>query len=267
MGWAKFDDRWPTHPKLLAAGLEAKGLDACGICYAAGQETDGFIPDSALSILAAGHRNPHKVAKVLVDVGRWTRDDERKGYVIHDYLDYNPSKESREAERQGKRDAGRRGGLKSRPGGSKAKAGASTLLQAEPKHPVEPDTNHAGEAPSRPVPYPPQVPLEPPTSLALVGNPEKEKSGITTTETEPLAKHLAGLFPDRQRMRDECADVVHRCLQVADRSVVDEAIGAMYAVEDRPRSPKYLLTTVRNRLVSMGAYAASDPALEILGAA
>ena len=267
MGWAKFDDRWPTHPKLLAAGLEAKGLDACGICYAAGQETDGFIPDSALSILAAGHRSPHKVAKVLVDVGRWDRDEERKGYVIHDYLDYNPSRETREAERQGKRDAGRKGGLKSRPSGSKPKAGASTLLKANPKQPGEPNTNHAGEAPSRPVPSPPQVPLETTTGLALVGNPEKDDLRITTTENEPLASHLAGLFPDRQRMRDECADVVHRCLLVADRSVVDEAIGAMYAVEDRPRSPKYLLATVRNRLVDMGAYAANDVALEPLGAA
>lgn len=85
MAWAKFDDRWATHPKLLAAGLEAKGLDASGICYAAGQETDGFVPDTALVILAAGHRNPTKVADRLIEVGRWSRDDSRKGYVIHDF--------------------------------------------------------------------------------------------------------------------------------------------------------------------------------------
>lgn len=165
MGWARFDDRWPTHPKLLAAGLEAKGLDASGICYAAGQETDGFIPDSALLIIAAGHRNPRKVAAVLVGVGRWSRDDERKGYIIHDYLEYNPTRESREADRVEKRRAGKLGGQRSGETrrGSKNEANTkqsassrteaecfkqngSTQVQAEPKHAVE--------LPSRPVPSP-----------------------------------------------------------------------------------------------------------------
>ncbi len=99
MAWAKFDDRWATHPKLLAAGLEAKGLDASGICYAAGQETDGFVPDTALVILGAGHRNPRKVADRLVEVGRWIRDDRRKGYVIHDFDRYNFTRAQGEAKR------------------------------------------------------------------------------------------------------------------------------------------------------------------------
>ncbi len=99
MAWAKFDDRWATHPKLLAAGLEAKGLDASGICYAAGQETDGFVPDTALIILAAGHRHVDRVAQRLVDVGRWIRDEERKGYVIHDFDVYNFTRAQGEAKR------------------------------------------------------------------------------------------------------------------------------------------------------------------------
>lgn len=114
MAWAKFDDRWATHPKLLAAGLEAKGLDASGICYAAGQETDGFVPDTALIILGAGHRNPRKVADRLVEVGRWTRDDERKGYVIHDFDVYNFTRAQGEAKRR--RDAERKAEARSRQG-------------------------------------------------------------------------------------------------------------------------------------------------------
>lgn len=114
MAWAKFDDRWATHPKLLAAGLEAKGLDASGICYCAGQETDGFVPDTALVILCAGHRNPRKVADRLVDVGRWTRDDERKGYLIHDFERYNFTRAEGEAKR--KRDADRKAAARAKQG-------------------------------------------------------------------------------------------------------------------------------------------------------
>lgn len=114
MAWAKFDDRWATHPKLLAAGLEAKGLDASGICYAAGQETDGFVPDTALVILGAGHRHPHKVAARLVEVGRWVRDDERKGYLIHDFDVYNFTRAQGEAKR--KRDAERKAEARAKQG-------------------------------------------------------------------------------------------------------------------------------------------------------
>lgn len=114
MAWAKFDDRWATHPKLLAAGLEAKGMDASGICYAAGQETDGFVPDTALIILGAGHRNPRKVADRLVDVGRWIRDDARKGYVIHDFDRYNFTRAQGEAKRT--KDAERKAAARAKQG-------------------------------------------------------------------------------------------------------------------------------------------------------
>lgn len=175
MGWAKFDDRWATHPKLLAAGLEGKGLDASAICWSAGQETDGFVPDSALPILAAGHRSPRRVADRLVAAGRWTRDDERGGYVIHDYLDYNPTRAEREAEREGKRRAGQAGGKRSAAtrshagGASSGQAGAippaSSRTQAGASLLLEPESKLAGAPPTRPDPYPPpRSSSEPPAS-------------------------------------------------------------------------------------------------------
>lgn len=107
MGWAKFDDRYATHRKLLAAGLEATGLDARAICQCAGDLTDGFVADALLPVLAAGSKTPPiKLANKLVEVGRWWRDDERGGWWIHDYLDYNDTREEverrREKERQRK---------------------------------------------------------------------------------------------------------------------------------------------------------------------
>ncbi len=103
MGWAKFDDGYATHPKLLAAGLEARGLDAAAICHCAKHETDGFVADISLPLLAYGAKKPHDVAARLVKVGRWMRDDEKGGYWIHDYLVYNPSRKEAEKRREDER--------------------------------------------------------------------------------------------------------------------------------------------------------------------
>lgn len=100
MGWARLDDRWATHPKLLTAGLEASGLDARAISWCAGPETDGFVGDAVLVMLCSGSISaPHDLAASLVRVGRWHRDDDRHGYVVHDYLDYNQSHSAASAKR------------------------------------------------------------------------------------------------------------------------------------------------------------------------
>ncbi len=103
----------------------------------------------------------------------------------------------------------------------------------------------------------------------LESPPTPQRDPPTPAEHEklrPLAAHLAeALWPGRDRMRAESVVIVGKCLAVADPSIVDECIGAMIAAEDKPRSPNYLLTTVRNRLVGMGAYAAGDERLAVLG--
>lgn len=136
MAWAKFDDQYPHHPKMIEGGrLEAIGLDVAGICYCNRHLTDGFVSDKALSLLFPPARNVKKLAQLLVDVGRWHRDDERKGYTIHDFLEYNPSRDEVEETRQKKAEAGRRGGKRSgKVRGSKVEAGASGLLEAESNH-------------------------------------------------------------------------------------------------------------------------------------
>lgn len=126
----------------------------------------------------------------------------------------------------------------------------------------------------------PPLPLPPPPPDSAV-NGSVKNVGVTagTTEEreikiseppplseefEPLAERLATLWPNRPRMLAECRDVVNRCLSVADRTIVDEEIGKMLLVEDKPHTPRYLLASVRNRLVSMGAYTAGDEALAVL---
>jgi hypothetical protein len=97
MGWAKFDDGFTDHPKVAAAGPWAELLAVRGVIYAAKHETDGFIPDGQLPRLGVGIPAVRKRAAVLVDVGLW--GEVVGGWLIHDFLDYHPSKAVKEDER------------------------------------------------------------------------------------------------------------------------------------------------------------------------
>lgn len=53
MAWVKVDDQFFRHPKVLAAGRDARDLYLVGLCYCAQALTDGFIPSAAVRVLAA----------------------------------------------------------------------------------------------------------------------------------------------------------------------------------------------------------------------
>lgn len=87
MSWFKVDDGFLTHPKVygIKSGPLALWLRAGVWC--AGELTDGAIPDRALRGLGA---KPAHVAD-LVARGLW--EPTENGFVFHDWLDYQPSRE------------------------------------------------------------------------------------------------------------------------------------------------------------------------------
>jgi len=116
MPWAKLDDRLHAHPKAAKAGLEALGLHLLAMSHCAAYETDGHVHVSFPTEKAAG-KGP-RLAQTLVDSGLWETNG--SGWVIHHWLDYNPSKAQAAAEAAAKREAGKAGGKAS----SKRRAGA-----------------------------------------------------------------------------------------------------------------------------------------------
>lgn len=107
MGWAKFDDRYSEHPKVVAAGPLAELLDRRAIEYSARQETDGFVPEQQARRLCADlvmdlGADWIEIVKALIEVGRWI--EAPGGYLIHDFLDYNPPRAKRDADRQAARE-------------------------------------------------------------------------------------------------------------------------------------------------------------------
>ena len=98
MGWAKFDDQYTDHPKIVAAGSMAELLDMRAVIHCARYETDGFVQAVQLPRIAVGITSPKKQAARLVEVGRWIKVD--GGWMVHDFLDYHPSKADKEEERE-----------------------------------------------------------------------------------------------------------------------------------------------------------------------
>ena len=98
MGWFKVDDKLHSHPKRWAAGLPAMGLWAVAGSWAAGHETDGFVPKSMVSALG-GRAN---LARTLCEVGLW--EEVESGYCFHDWEAINPRHADLEAQRAAHRE-------------------------------------------------------------------------------------------------------------------------------------------------------------------
>jgi hypothetical protein len=100
--WVKIDDGFPRHPKVLKLPVSAKWAFVEALCYCGEFNTDGQFPvglmaDKDLRLLIAG-------GLVYSDEGvLW----------IHDYLDYNPSRESVENDRRKARERRAKGGKRS----------------------------------------------------------------------------------------------------------------------------------------------------------
>lgn len=103
MTWARLDDRFPEHPKVLSVGPFGLAVFVRALCYSARNLTDGFIPDAATASFSVDFARTSRAASAvdwpsrLVAAGLWDRVD--GGFAIHDYLSYNPSKEKVLAER------------------------------------------------------------------------------------------------------------------------------------------------------------------------
>ncbi|MEH0417873.1 hypothetical protein [Streptomyces sp. B21-083] len=97
MPWVKLDDRFPSHRKIALLSDRAFRLHISAICWCAENLTDGRISDRELA-LVAHVRGIKATAKQLEDAGVWDRTED--GWEIHDFLDYNPSREQVLVERK-----------------------------------------------------------------------------------------------------------------------------------------------------------------------
>jgi hypothetical protein len=135
MAWARVDDGWWCHPKVMNLDLASKGLWITALSWSCAQRKD-VVPDAFLRMIAATNDE----ANALVRAGLWVATDD--GYQIHDWAVYQDMSLSEK-----RAEAGRKGGIRS---GEVRSQGKQTGSNDQPKaeagtHPI----------PSLPIPTPP----------------------------------------------------------------------------------------------------------------
>ena len=158
MSWTRIDDQFSDHPKLVSAGPIAMALQVAAFNYCSRFLTDGAIPgafaeqkakqtlEQVLKHLLSDRLitdqlilggiddkvKPESLIQVMLDHGLWEKT--QTGYMVHDFLEYNPSKAQVLEERQKRAEAGRKGGLSHKSkSSSTCLASASGLLHTLPK--------------------------------------------------------------------------------------------------------------------------------------
>lgn len=96
MAHAQFDDLYADHPKVAGLSDAAFRLHTTGILYCARNLTDGLISADDVPRLVRKFRRSALVE--LVDRGLWV-NVLGGAYSIHNYLDWNPSKQEVERRR------------------------------------------------------------------------------------------------------------------------------------------------------------------------
>lgn len=162
MPWVRLDEQFARNPKVLTAGPLGMAMQVAALCYCNEYLTDGFVPRSVANMLldfeglafvwthnemfgGGDDVEASMVVKSLVEAGLW--DEAPGGYLIHDYLEYQPSKAEVLAQREQRAEAGRQGGLAKAKRG--AKQTASEVLSEMPSK-----TSSKTLAKSYPVPVP-----------------------------------------------------------------------------------------------------------------
>ena len=99
--WARVDDGWWCHPKVMGLGLAARGLWVSALSWSCHQRKP-HVPWTLLVMVGADEAH----AAELVAAGLWSADGE--GWLIHDWAEYQEmtTKEKRA-------EAGRKGGQRS----------------------------------------------------------------------------------------------------------------------------------------------------------
>ena len=140
MAWVKIDDRMPEHPKMLQVrDSDALWLHVCALCYCNRNLTDGFVHDDIVARLS-GSKRPRQAVSKLVAAGLW--HEVSGGFVIHDYLEFQPSREDVTGEREKGKDraarsyANRKSSGVLRPKNSEVFGDSSDVLRATQPQPV-----------------------------------------------------------------------------------------------------------------------------------
>lgn len=161
MVWVRFDDGFAEHMKVSQLSDAAFRLHVSAILYCGRNLTDGLITTGNLRNLPSTKRLVAELVKARV----W--EDGPGGYVIHDYLDYNPSREEVLAAREQRAEAGRIAGQASAAARRRNaernsnEQGNDSLNESLTNRPTKTERNSNERGNEKPTPVPRPVPVPP----------------------------------------------------------------------------------------------------------
>lgn len=97
MAWLKLDDGFAEHPRIDPLSARAFRLHITALCLVARKLTDGHVSDKDAQVCRVRAGAARTAIGELEAAGLWQPNGD--GWVIRDYLDYNPSSEHVKEER------------------------------------------------------------------------------------------------------------------------------------------------------------------------
>lgn len=154
MSWAKLDDRFHENRKvrgLWRRNPAALGLHVMALTYCAGHETDGVVDVEFVEDKVPGQSVRAKMTQALVDAGMWVEHE--NGWLIHDFLDFHPSRAALEERRKLDRERKSRGGRNGKP--QHSDGGPSGIRVDSERNPAGVQASSESPDPTRPDHAPP----------------------------------------------------------------------------------------------------------------
>lgn len=136
------DDGFAEHPKIMDLSDRSFRMHVAALCYCNRNLTDGVLSERSIAVLCALTSASKKHLIELVTAGVWEEHETDDGcFVIHDYLEHNPSKREVQDRRAKRSEAGRKGGKRSgqtrrREANAEANASKQLLKQVVEPHPI-----------------------------------------------------------------------------------------------------------------------------------
>ena len=233
MTWSRVDSSYRLHPKIIGAGLEAMGLDVASWGFCNDNGTDGFVPKDRLREVYPLAKNLSKIAKRLVEVGRWEWDEKAQGWWVHDFLDYNFSADEVAERKRRRAESGRKGGIKS----GKTRAERQAFAQANGSAQIEANASALAQANGEPD----------------SDSGSNSRLGINSLTDENHSNELGNVaarmsLTCRNPNTGEALQVVEALSEYVDLGLIDQCVGWAGKLDhDRqPKSPRYFLTAVRD---------------------
>jgi len=178
MPWVRFEDSFPLNRKIRRAGRDAYLLHFTATCFSARHLTDGHIDDRDFPDLAhEAMLTPEAAATALTSlIDNGLVETTSTGWVIHDFLDYQPSRAQVLSEREATRERQRQSRLSRRD--------SQPMSHSDSRQQSQRDLARSSGPPTRPDPTRTR-PLPPPPDNGS-GTPAHETTGGGELSTASL---------------------------------------------------------------------------------